>query len=377
MQQNKILLKDILFNRAKVEKIAGEIKAVYPDFKAEKFVVAVLEKFPDLELKARIRWITECLKRYLAADYVAAASVLIEALPPPNDPTLSDNDFGDFIYAPYADFVALYGCSKAHLSFSLNALKAMTMRFSAEDAIRYFINTFPKETLSQMLHWASDEHYHVRRLSCEGSRPKLPWAQKIGLQPEQAIPILDKLFCDRTRFVTRSVANHLNDISKLNPELVLSTLARWKKLDKQNSQEMGFIIRHSLRTLVKKGHPDTLRFLNVSPEPEVDLIAFDLVQDSVKIGNALEFLILLKALKTERLVIDYVIYFQNQAGQLKNKKVFKLKQLDIQKNQVLTFKKSHPFKRMTTRALYAGEHALEIQVNGQKMGLKTFFLNLI
>jgi hypothetical protein len=42
------------------------------------------------------------------------------------------------------------------------------------------------------------------------------------------LPLLDALHADPTRFVTRSVANHLNDIAKIAPERVLAPLADWK-----------------------------------------------------------------------------------------------------------------------------------------------------
>jgi len=143
----KILLKDQLFNRMKVEKIAREIMDVYPKFEKSMFVKDVITGFLDRELKARISWIAECLRNFLPADFKKAVSILNEALPPPNNPNLSDNDFGDFIYAPYTDFIAKYGCTRECIDISLSAIYQMTKRFSAEDSIRYFINAYPKETL--------------------------------------------------------------------------------------------------------------------------------------------------------------------------------------------------------------------------------------
>src|SRR3989338_6448589 len=102
----RVLLKDILFNKANVEQIAGEIYRVYPLFKKNEFVRDVIAKFPKLELKARIWWIAECLNQHLPSDYTHAIGILINALPSPNNPELSDDDFGDFIYAPYSAFVA-------------------------------------------------------------------------------------------------------------------------------------------------------------------------------------------------------------------------------------------------------------------------------
>ena len=185
---------------------------MYPDFSNQAFQQEVLAKFPELELLERIYWIRDILKKHLPSQYRAAVNILLNSLPPALDPTKSDDDFGDFIYAPYGYFVATYGCTKSELDFSLAALKQLTTRFSVEGPIRFFLNKFPQQTLVELIKWTQDGHYHVRRLASEGTRPALPWAQKINISYTDAIPILDNLYTDSTRFVTRSVANHVNDI---------------------------------------------------------------------------------------------------------------------------------------------------------------------
>ncbi len=371
----KFSLKDHLFNPKKVQKIAAEIKAVHPAFKAADFTETVLKKFPELELKQRIAWIAETLRRFLPENYRDALTVLLNALPAPNDDTQSDDDFGDFIYAPYADFVAKFGCNKHDLDLSLNALKEITMRFSAEDAIRYFINAFPEKTLGVLANWTRDSHYHVRRLVSEGTRPKLPWAQKIALQPEQSLPLLDQLFSDRTRFVTRSVANHMNDISKIEPDRVLKTLLDWKKSKKQNPAEMEFIVKHALRTLVKKGYRGAIEFLDYSASPKVALSNLRIKENRIRIGQTLEFDFELSAQKSERLIIDYIMVFQNKKGKADSQKVFKLKQLELLENQQCMVSKKHRLLAdMTTRKLYPGSHRIEILINGTKAAVADFEL---
>ena len=377
MQTNKpkFSLKDHLFNSEKITKIASEIQAAYPQFDANAFVTTTLSKFPELELKARIEWIADVLKIYLPEPFQQATTLLLNALPAPCDPTKTDNDFGEFIYAPYAAFVAKHGCHQDHLEFSLNALKAITTRFSAEDAIRYFINAFPEKSLEVIKNWAQDSHYHVRRLASEGTRPKLPWSQNISLSPEQTIPILNMLFDDKTRYVTRSVANHLNDISKINPVLALTTLDQWKKSKRQTDSEMAYIKKHALRTLIKKGHPEAISSLGFSPNPDITISPINLLQDAVKIGQSVTFSFTVTAQKSERLVIDYILHFQNKAGVLANKKVHKLKQIELAKNQSIQLSKTHPLRaNMTTRSLYPGEHKIEIQINGKKIESISFNL---
>jgi len=138
----KFSLKDELFNPQKVKQIATEIKGVHKKFEQNAFEKETVEAFENLELKERITHIRNMLAKYLPNDYVEATNIILKALPPQLDPNKTDDDFGEFIYAPYGDFVVTFGCTEAHLAFSLNALREITKRFSVEYAIRDFINNF-------------------------------------------------------------------------------------------------------------------------------------------------------------------------------------------------------------------------------------------
>lgn len=373
MPTKRFSLKDELFNETKVRKIAGEIQLVYPAFESKMFIAAVLRGFPVQELMERLYWVRECLQKYLPSDYEVAVQILLEALPPPLDPTLTDDDFGDFIYGAYGNFVSEYGATAKNVSFSLAALREMTMRFSCEFPIRVFLNTFPEQTLRICADWVIDSHYHVRRLVSEGTRPSLPWGKNICLQPAEPLPFLDVLHADPTRFVTRSVANHLNDISKIDPELVLSTLRRWQELQQQSTAELGFITRHALRTLVKQGHPAALSLLGY--EKAKVTVQTNLQTSLVQLGDALAFTLTLTSTSAQAqwLMVDYVVHFQKANGRLAPK-TFKLKKLLLPAKTAVSLHKLHPLRPMTTRQLYAGAHALEIQVNGQRFGKQTFNL---
>ena len=359
---DKVLLKDQLFTPERINSLAQDIKKAYPVFDSRGFTKTVLGKFPELELKARIAWMSETLREYLPEDYDQAIKILLDSLPP-----LGGDDFGAFTYAAHSDFVAKYGCNERDLKVSLVALKEMTKHFSAEDAIRYFINAFPEQTFAEILKWSKDSDYRVRRLASEGTRPILPWSPRITTPPEAAIPILDNLLSDDYRFVTRSVANHLNDISRTNPELVLATLGRWRDSGKQNPKEMDYIINQSLRTLIKNGHLATFAFLNVSTDAKVKVSDLHIKTNPIAIGEFLEFAFTLTAEKDEQLIVDYILHFPNKAGIGHNRKVFKLKQVTPAKDQRLTLTKRQPMRQMTTRKLYPGKCKLEIQVNAKKL----------
>ena len=374
--KEKFSLKDELYNPEKVEMIASEIKEVYPTFEASQFTKETLDKFPTLELKERIYHIRDMLHKYLPNDYQEAVNILLQALPTELDPSKSDDDFGDFIYAPYSEYVTAYGCSEKYLDFSLQALREITKRFSVEFAVRDFINNYPSQTLAMLEACAKSENYHERRLTSEGLRGKLPWAKKLTIDYREPLRHLELLYTDATRYVTRSVANHLNDIAKIDATLVIETLKRWKKSKKQEPKEMDFIIRHALRTLLKQGNSDALAMLGYVHNPPIEVKKITLKSASVEVGEALEFEVEVTALDDAMLMVDYIVHFQTKAGEL-SPKVHKLKKFELVKGETIVLKKKHPFRaNMTTRTLYAGEHLLEVQINGSIVAKNRFNLSI-
>ncbi len=374
--KEKFSLKDELFNSDKVHKIAVEIKAVYSAFDQKEFERDVLEAFPQLELKERIYHIRDMFAFYLPGDYREAVGILLQSLPDELDTNRSDNDFGDFIYAPYSEFVTAFGCSREELSFSLQALREITKRFSVEFAIRDFINAYPTETFAMLEACSLSDNYHERRLASEGLRPKLPWAKKINAEYDKALFILNNIFYDETRYVTRSVANHLNDISKVDPILVIATLQGWKATGKQNEKEMDYLIGHALRTLIKQGNEEALALLGYDRDPKIVLSGFKLHQDEVRLGEELIFDFKIEAKEDCHLLLDYIMYFRTKSGKA-SPKVHKIKKLSLQAGECIGVSKKHLFRaNMSTRKLYVGEHKVELQINGKRYSLGVFNLKV-
>lgn len=377
-EKEKFSLKDALFNAEKVAYLASLMKDAYYNFDEMAFRHEVIAKFPKLELKERIYWIGDCLAKYLPQNNEALFHILVQALPAELDPNNTDDDFGDFIFSPLAYLVAKKGQTSRDLKKSLEALGEMTKRFSVEYSIRYFLNSFPTETFAKMEEWSKSENYHQRRLACEGLRPTLPWA--IGLENfelQNSAKILDNLYADKTRFVTRSVANHLNDISKFNSDFVLKTLEKWQKSQKQSTEEMDFIIRHSLRTLVKKGDKSALEFLGFKENPAIKITDFKIHRKKIKIGEKLVFSFELKSesAEPENLMIDYKIRYSNNNRKL-SEKVFKIKQLELRAGGHKMIEKKHLLKKMSTKKLYSGKHTVFLQINGEIIVQEDFYLKV-
>ncbi|QOR36177.1 DNA alkylation repair protein [Clostridium sp. 'deep sea'] len=317
MAEKQVLLKDNYFNERTVGLVIDSITSVYPSFQGKQFLVECLQGFSSRELKDRMIYMREALERYLPSDYNEALTILLNSL---NHITEATN----FTYSAYTNYVRVNGCTKQHLKKSLHALGEFTPYFSSEFAIRRFINEFPDTAFNSMKQWSLSDSYHQRRLASEGLRPKLPWAMAINFDYKKGATVLDNLFYDNKRYVTRSVANHLNDISKLDPDFVLQTLKRWQNSGKQNDKEMQYIINHSLRTCVKKGHLNTLKFLGYSPNAHIEVSPIKINNTNLKLGDYLEFKFDIKANNNENLIIDYKITYPTPTTK-SSQKVFKIK----------------------------------------------------
>lgn len=360
--KEKFSLKDHLFNAETIGQLAQEFCAGIPSFDGPRFEQAALDGFAERELMERLEWMADCIAQQLSDDFVTMADQLEAAMPAPLDPNLKDDDFGHFIHAVPGILAVRHGLED-HRERALDLLYVATQRFSMEFYIRPFLNRWPEETLARMAVWANDENYHVRRLVSEGTRPKLPWAKAVTLTQEQTVPLLNALYADKTRYVTRSVANHLNDITKFDAERVVYLFKTWGAAGKQSAKELDWMTRHGLRTLVKQGHVGALELLGFRADAPVQVTA-QIHTPDVKMGEAIEFAIEITSDEDCPVLVDYRIDFARAEGK-RSEKVFKLKQAKVSQGTPLSLKKSHKLKAgASTFTLYEGAHSLTIQVNG-------------
>ena len=70
-------------------------------------------------------------------------------------------------------------------------------------------------------------------------------------------------------------------------------------------------------------------------------------------------------------MVDFVVHHMKANGKLKPK-VFKLSKAEFQGNK--NFQGVYKIRQMTTRKYYSGLHKLQIQVNGEVVASKDFFL---
>lgn len=350
-------LKDELFNENTVRYLADLFSG---HLAVDPFVDRLVAEFPALELKQRITAIAMALADELPRDMAGLAPVIRSCLPPPLDPDKTDDDFGHFILAPLGELVEHRGLHDQP-DVALAVLHDLTQRFSMEFSLRSFINTHPDLTLAHVSDWVDSPNYHVRRLVSEGTRPRLPWGAGISLPFDIGLEFLDRLYADPTRYVTRSVANHLNDVSKKEPDLVIARLTRWQSEGRQNPDEMGWITKHALRGLQKAGHPEALRLLGYDDDPQVTG-QLSVTPDPVVIGEKLTARIALTPQRDEALAIDLVLCaLGRDTG-----RHYKVKSVDVRAGVAMTVTKSLTLKgNATTYRLTAGEYRIDLRANGK------------
>lgn len=351
-----------VFNPILVSSIGAKVTSVYSQFNTKGFISKASSFDAESGFKDRANIITQALTEFLPQDFVKSAQIIKSTFTPL---TGEDLNWESFYYMPYALYVENHGCKKEYLDISFDLLKDITKRFTSEFAIRPFIINFPDQTLKVLTSWAKDENHHVRRLVSEGSRSRLPWAQAITAfkkDPTEPIKLLQLLRNDDSKYVQKSVANHMNDITKDNPDIALDLLARWNK---ENNPNTNWIVKHALRSELKKGTPKALEILGYSLSPQINISDFELSSNRIKTGGdlTLSFTVVNSGNKTENLMIDYKCHFMKANGKTAPK-TFKINTKKLKKGESISIKKKQSFKLISTRKMYSGEHRIEIFING-------------
>ncbi len=374
-----------LVDEAAVRSIAAAVAGQLTDFDADAFADALWPALEALELKARVEAIARELAARLPEDLPAALDVLVaclgDPLPASGDPFPGGIDgrrydgpgLRGMQVWPLTRFVELRGLE--HPVESLAALKEMTRRFSAEFAVRPFLDADPAGTLAVLATWTTSPDQHVRRLVSEGTRPRLPWGMRLRgfvADPEPLFGVLALLKDDPEEYVRRSVANNLNDIAKDHPDRVVEVCAAWQRAGGEHTARL---VRHATRTLVKKGHPGALRLLGFTVPPMVEAGPIELSASAVAVGEVIRFEVTLRSTSGEpqRWAVDYAVHHRKARGGT-SPKVFKGRAKDVAPGRAVELARNHSFKKVTTRRYYPGTHAIEVLVNGESVARAEFEL---
>lgn len=342
-----------MFNKTFYRDLSTAIKKVYSAFDDHGFLTAIEAEYLALSLNERLKLTTRTLHNFLPENYERCLNILKKVV-------LYIKPGYTTLICP--DFVAKYGLE--HADISLEALKYFTPFGSSEFAVREFLINDFDYTISVMTKWAEDKNHHVRRLASEGSRPRLPWSFKLNQvinNPTLTIPILNKLRTDSELYVRKSVANHLNDIGKDHPEILLDLVKSWDIYHPHTA----WIVKHGCRSLIKKGDPRALQLFDAPPDVKVEISKLKINPKHPCIGESMNFTFDLVSLSelSQKIIVDYILHYRKKSEEL-SPKVFKLKVITLEPKQKVNISKNQRFTDFTTRIHFPGIHLLQIQVNG-------------
>ena len=352
------LLKD-LYSYSFYTQLSIPLQTTIPDFDKKSFLNKIfISAFEEYELKERMAHTAHVLHHFLPKDYTKAASLLIQLIDTikKTGPAAASIEY---LFLP--EYIYLYGLD--HYKESVRTMEQMTQFITCEFAVRHFIIRYEEQMIPQMLKWSKHTSRHVRRLATEGCRPRLPWAMalpKLKKDPTPILPILENLKQDSCEIVRRSVANNLNDISKDNPSIAITIAKKWKN----QSTETNAIIKHGLRSLLKAGHPEVLKYYQLNAD-NLTIDRFSIKNKQVKIGDYLEFEVCITntGKKKTYVRLEYAIHYLRNNGTL-SKKVFKISERKMASGEKWEIIRRQSFKLITTRVFYKGKQKVSVIVNG-------------
>jgi 3-methyladenine DNA glycosylase AlkC len=368
-----------LINADTVRSAGRHLRRVWPGFDARRFERLALHGLDDLEFKARALHLCAALEATLPDDFDHAATLIEASLAPAGDGdelgTLRSGAHGlaGWVVWPLGEFVVRRGIE--HPARALQTLHALTQRHTAEWAIRPFIERHPQLSFATLAVWASDPSAHVRRLVSEGSRPRLPWGLQLRSlvdDPSPTLPLLLALQDDPSDYVRRSVANHLNDIAKDHPDLIVQWLNTHLP---QAGAARRALLKHACRTLIKQGEPRVLQAWGLG-RPLRGSAQLSLTPLRLASGGTLHLRVQLRSTsaRAQRVLIDYAVHHVKASGATAPK-VFKGWQIELAGREERVLEKQHSMRPVTTRRYYPGRHAVDLRINGAVLARAEFELD--
>jgi 3-methyladenine DNA glycosylase AlkC len=345
-----------------------KLKSAYPSFDETRFVEDIFcPEWEELVLSKRIRHSATVLSQYLPDDYGQAIDILIGILPEFPDATWKSSEPTTWIFP---DYVAL--CGLDDLDTSEKAMLAITQYASCEVVARHFIEKYGQEMIGRMMAWADSEFDHVRRLASESTRISVPWGIKlksINDAPATLIPLLNKLMDDPSEDVRRSVANNLNEMSKVDKRLMLDFCKKWIG----KSKETDKIIKHASRSLLKHGDAEAMAMFGMEKPVGISIENF-ICDKSVEIGESLVFSFTIKnrSENPPKHRIGYALGLPGANGKTNVKKVRISERSCPPGNTVI--ERKHPMTNTSTRTLRPGDGRVGVTINGEAMAEAEFVL---
>ena len=333
-------------------RIADTIVPIYSDFDRESFHHQDARRVRSARSDAAARaHIATALAEFLPEDRERALGILVDSL----GPEIEDAELTGMqtlAYLPHVYFMADHGID--HFEAAMQAQYEVTKRFTAEFSIRAYLVRYPQPTLDRLMEWTRDPNVHVRRLVSEGTRPRLPWAPRLRQFQEDPSPVLRPAggVEGRSRGIRTALGGEQPETT--SPRITQSVL--WRVAERWwggASLTRERLVRHALRSLVKRGHTGALAVLGYTPDSPASIRSVVCSPETVEIGGKVRIQVEVENPSDEKThaLVDLRIHFVKANG-LTSPKVFKGRELALESGGAATVGKTVSLAQHSTRKHY-------------------------
>ncbi|MGD1840294.1 MAG: DNA alkylation repair protein [Thermonemataceae bacterium] len=221
--------------------------------------------FPALGLEALVATLKAALQAQQKPTALRSIKLVGEALFPYCQAEGITQQVFEAMLAHPSDTVRCYACYLKALDPILSLEEKLTQslplvadeHFGVREVVWLALRPAIAENLAAAITllstWTHNQDENIRRFTTEATRPRGVWCKHIDAlkeNPALALPILEPLKADTSKYVQDSVGNWLNDASKTQPNFVQELCAAWEKNAPTKATQR--IIKKAKRTLAKQ-----------------------------------------------------------------------------------------------------------------------------
>jgi hypothetical protein len=149
----------------------------------------------------------------------------------------------------------------------------------------------------------------------------------------------------------------------------VATCERWSR---GASAERQWILRHALRSAVKRGEPGALAVLGYKDVAKLE-VKGSFTPCVPRLGETVKVTLHVtnRSAQRQRAVVDLRVHFMKANGSTRPK-VFKVREVDLAASASTVLEKTVSLKVLSTRRHYPGTHRVEALVNGKATPVGAF-----
>jgi len=192
----------------------------------------------------------------------------------------------------------------------------------------------------------------------------------LKIDPTPLKLILQNAIGDVSLYVRKAAANNIIDISKDNPEVVISWTKEWFK---KSNKEQKWSLKQGLRGLLRDNNKEALSILGFNYSDSVQIKWTTQLSKTVKINTLipLKFTIKNNGDKVQKLRMHMLLTAPGMGNRLRTKN-FIIATLTLKAKESKTISKNFHFVDYNSTPRLPGKYAMILYCNGNEIKKKSF-----